>query len=234
MKHVVIGALIGMLWSPVGSMATDPRSVTPNQAGSAGRFAISMADWIDRSLADSRLVQGFDKCEKIIALYQSSVLQRLERDASGATSRADQQRTIERTAWLQTRAATDRRVACVKQYLISLRIMERGYYVDALSLMNWSFKSGKESELVNIAKSRLDDLTASGMSELENQASLVFLGEAKLTKEVESPLKDGLIESYLGCLLPIDWARSSSNEYCHGVELERALNQVAGLMKTER
>ncbi|WP_338822504.1 hypothetical protein [Bradyrhizobium septentrionale] len=230
MKRLTIGALIGLLWLPVSSMGTDPRSVS---TGQTRQFAVSMADWIDRSLANARLVEGFDKCEKIVALYQSSVLQRLERDAAGATSKADQQRTIERGTWLRTRAMTDRRVACVKQYLISLRITERGYYVDALSLMNWSFKSGKESELVNIARSRLDDLTPSGMRELENQASLVFLGEAKLTNEIESPLKDGLIESYLGCLLPIDWARSSSSEYCHGAELERALNQVAGSMKTE-
>jgi hypothetical protein len=125
---------------------------------------------------------------------------------------------------------TGQRVACAKQFLVSLRIIpERPYYKDALILMNGHFRKGTESEIIRAAKSRLDDLTSAGTEQLASELSLSSLNQYDLRMEIDSPVRDSYVApAYLACLLPIDWVSWFSNdEYCHGDFLEAALTNAA-------
>jgi hypothetical protein len=208
----------------------------------SGSFPDQFNNLIDTTLLEHpQLGPAFESCLKIVSVYQANLISRLTHDADASTTKSQQQLLLARAGLLRPAVATGQRVACAKQFLVSLKIIpERGYYKDALILMNSLFKGGvvtlkgTEFDIIRNARSKLNDMTDAGIEKLADELSFGSVNQQNLLAEIESPQKASIMGvTYLGCMLPVDWTSwfiLDTNEmaYCHGASLERALTIAAG------
>ena len=141
-----------------------------------------LAEWFNRSLTTKpELANGFSRCMDSISSFQENFLKKLEAEASSATSRSAQLSLLERTKTIRSNLEVDRKSACLKVALSSLRIKPPGpggVGPEGLGALEAHFKNGpwvggtrKENvnaadEVVQLADRKLNDLTSSGKAEL--------------------------------------------------------------------